>query len=85
MDEMTIGYGLLLVALGLVAGVINTLAGGGSNLTIPALMISGMPPDVANATNRVDVMMQSKALGKRLALGWLYSLRVSTVVLFKQA
>lgn len=59
MDEMTIGYGLLLVVLGLVAGVINTLAGGGSNLTIPALMISGMPPDVANATNRVGVMMQS--------------------------
>lgn len=59
MDEMTIGYGLLLIVLGLVAGVINTLAGGGSNLTIPALMISGMPPDVANATNRVGVMMQS--------------------------
>ena len=59
MDEMTIGYGLLLVGLGLVAGIINTLAGGGSNLTIPALMISGMPPDVANATNRVGVMMQS--------------------------
>jgi len=58
MEEMTIGYGLLLVVLGLVAGVINTLAGGGSNLTIPALMISGMPPDVANATNRVGVMMQ---------------------------
>lgn len=56
---MTIGYGLLLVVLGFVAGIINTLAGGGSNLTIPALMISGMPPDVANATNRVGVMMQS--------------------------
>lgn len=59
MDEMTLGYGLLLVVLGLVAGIINTLAGGGSNLTIPALMISGMPPDIANATNRVGVMMQS--------------------------
>ncbi len=59
MDEMSAGYGLLLVILGLVAGIINTLAGGGSNLTIPALMISGMPPDVANATNRVGVMMQS--------------------------
>lgn len=65
MDEMTIGYGLLLVVLGLVAGVINTLAGGGSNLTIPALMISGMPPDIANATNRVGVMMQSLTGMKR--------------------
>lgn len=62
---MTLGYGFLLVVLGLVAGVINTLAGGGSNLTIPALMISGMPPDIANATNRVGVMMQSVTGMKR--------------------
>ncbi len=61
MDEVSLGFGLLLLVLGLVAGVINTLAGGGSNLTIPALMISGMPPDIANATNRVGVMMQSLA------------------------
>lgn len=61
MDEFNIGYALILVVLGLIAGIINTLAGGGSNLTIPALMISGMPPDVANATNRVGVMMQSIA------------------------
>ena len=61
MDELSLGFALLLGVLGLVAGVINTLAGGGSNLTIPALMISGMPPDVANATNRVGVMMQSVA------------------------
>ncbi|MEE9333299.1 MAG: sulfite exporter TauE/SafE family protein [Granulosicoccaceae bacterium] len=59
MIDLTLGYGVLLVVLGLVAGVINTLAGGGSNLTIPALMVAGLPPDVANATNRVGVMMQS--------------------------
>ncbi len=50
---------IMLVGLGLVAGVINTLAGGGSNLTIPALMVVGMPPDVANATNRVGVFFQA--------------------------
>ena len=53
-----------LVFLGLVAGVINTLAGGGSNLTVPALMVFGMSPDVANATNRVGVILQS-AVGSR--------------------
>jgi len=37
---------------------INTLAGGGSNLTLPALMLAGMPADVANATNRVGVFLQ---------------------------
>ncbi len=40
-------------------GIINTLAGGGSNLTLPALMIMGMPADIANATNRVGVFLQS--------------------------
>lgn len=52
---------LLLLAVGLVAGVINTLAGGGSNLTLPALMVMGLPADVANATNRVGVLLQSLA------------------------
>ncbi len=50
---------LLLLAVGLAAGVINTLAGGGSNLTLPALMVMGLPADVANATNRVGVLLQS--------------------------
>ncbi len=47
------------MVLGLVAGVVNTLAGGGSNLTVPALMVVGMPADVANATNRVGVFLQA--------------------------
>jgi len=50
-------YGLLIIT-GIIAGVINTLAGGGSNLTLPALMILGLPADIANATNRVGVVLQ---------------------------
>ncbi|WP_420388115.1 sulfite exporter TauE/SafE family protein [Roseivirga sp.] len=46
---------LLLFAVGLIAGVINTLAGGGSLLTLPALIFLGLPPNVANATNRIGV------------------------------
>lgn len=48
-----------LLVLGYIAGIINTLAGGGSNLTLPALMILGLPADVANATNRVGIFMQA--------------------------
>lgn len=55
---MEIYEALTLIILGFIAGVINTVAGGGSNLTLPALMIFGMPPDIANATNRVGVFMQ---------------------------
>lgn len=57
-DGSFLYYGILLVT-GVIAGVINTLAGGGSNLTLPALMLTGMPADVANATNRVGVLLQS--------------------------
>lgn len=49
----------LLISMGFLAGIINTMAGGGSNLTIPALMVMGLPADIANATNRVSVLLQS--------------------------
>jgi uncharacterized membrane protein YfcA len=50
---------IILIVIGFMAGVINTLAGGGSNLSLPALMMYGLPADIANATNRVSVLMQS--------------------------
>ena len=50
---------IVLILIGLIAGIINTLAGGGSNLSLPALMMYGLPADIANATNRVSVLMQS--------------------------
>ena len=49
---------LVLVA-GFLAGFINILAGGGGLLTLPALMLLGMPADVANGTMRVSVLAQS--------------------------
>jgi len=48
----------LLIAVGLVAGVVNTLAGGGSLLTVPLLVILGLPGTIANGTNRVGVLVQ---------------------------
>ena len=50
---------LLLGFTGFVAGGINTIAGGGSNLTLPALMMFGLPADIANGTNRVAILTQS--------------------------
>ena len=57
--ELTWFTGTILVLAGVFAGFINTLAGGGSVLTLPALMLMGMPADVANGTNRVSVFLQS--------------------------
>ncbi len=50
---------IMLIGIGFIAGAINTFAGGGSNLSLPALMMVGLPADVANATNRVAIFMQS--------------------------
>src|SRR5215213_1564020 len=53
---------LLLAAVpltGFAAGFINTLAGSGSLLTLPILILLGLPANVANGTNRVGVLMQN--------------------------
>jgi uncharacterized protein len=53
---------LLLAAVpvvGFVAGFINTLAGSGSLLTLPILILLGLPANVANGTNRVGVLLQN--------------------------
>ena len=43
----------LILAAGLWAGMQNTLAGGGSFITLPALILSGMSPLAANITSTV--------------------------------
>jgi len=58
-ESVSFAQGLMLIAIGFLAGGINTFAGGGSNLSLPALMMIGLPADIANATNRVAIFMQS--------------------------
>lgn len=50
---------LLLVPAGFVAGAINTVAGGGSFLTLPLLILLGLPHTVANGTNRLAILIQT--------------------------
>jgi uncharacterized membrane protein YfcA len=53
---------LLLAAVpitGVIAGFINTLAGSGSLITLPILILLGLPANVANGTNRVGVLIQN--------------------------
>jgi uncharacterized protein len=50
----------LLLAVGsVVAGAVNTLAGGGTLLTVPLLILVGLGPNSANATNRIGTLTQS--------------------------
>jgi uncharacterized membrane protein YfcA len=50
---------LAVIAAGLFAGFVNTLAGSGSLITLPLLMFLGLPANVANGTNRIGVLVQS--------------------------
>jgi uncharacterized protein len=50
---------LVLVAAGFVSSLINTIAGGGSFLTLPLLIFLGLPAADANGTNRLGVVFQN--------------------------
>lgn len=56
--EFSIEY-LLLIPVGFVAGFINTIAGGGTLLTLPTLIFLGLPASVANGTNRIAIFVQT--------------------------
>ena len=52
-------YYPLLVLVGFVVGFINTVAGGGSLLSLPFLIFIGLPSNIANGTNRVAIVVQT--------------------------
>jgi uncharacterized membrane protein YfcA len=52
---MDLSQGALLVVAGIAAGGVNAIAGGGSLITFPTLIASGLPSVVANVTNSVSV------------------------------
>ena len=56
---MTITQALITILLGTAAGFINTFAGGGSMLVVPFLIFIGLPANVANATNRIAILLQN--------------------------
>jgi len=63
---------LLVFFAGLWAGVQNTLAGGGSFVTLPALILSGMSPLAANITSTVALFpgqITAGYAGRRLVSG----------------
>jgi uncharacterized membrane protein YfcA len=53
-----LNYSLVLIA-GLAAGFFNVVAGGGSLITVPTMIFLGLPPAMANGTNRIAILSQS--------------------------
>ena len=48
-----------LLVSGTLVGIINTLAGGGSIITMTMFMAFGLPINIANGTNRIAVLLQN--------------------------
>ena len=58
---MTLTEVIILVIAGTMVGFINTLAGGGSIISLSVLMLLGLPANIANGTNRIGILMQNFA------------------------
>jgi uncharacterized membrane protein YfcA len=76
-EHRELGLAVLFVA-GVLAGGINSFAGGGSFLTLPLLAALGLPPSVANGTIRVGILPQNAVI---LATFWRQGVRPGKVAL----
>lgn len=52
---------VLLVVGGIAAGGVNAVAGGGSMLTVPLLVLAGVPGNAANGSNRIGILTSNLA------------------------
>ena len=59
MFELPIWTYPVAILAGILAGIVNTMAGSGSLVTLPMLVFLGLPTSVANGTNRVGVTFQA--------------------------
>jgi uncharacterized membrane protein YfcA len=64
----------LLIVSGIFVGFINTLAGGGTIISLSLFMFMGLPANIANGTNRVAVVLQNITsvgeFGRKKKLDW---------------
>ncbi len=57
--DLTLTTSIILIISGVIVGFINTLAGGGTIISISLFMFLGLPPIVANGTNRIPIFFQT--------------------------
>ena len=77
---------LIILVAGFISGFMNTVAGGGSLLTLPILIFMGLPSSIANATNRVAIFTQNvfavSGFKSKGLFNWSYSLWLGTSAIF---
>ena len=78
--ELSFSIITILLASGLVVGFINTLAGGGSAISLTVFMALGLPVHIANGTNRIAILMQNLSstaiFSRKGMLDWRSGLRL---------
>ncbi|MBQ4503188.1 MAG: sulfite exporter TauE/SafE family protein [Alistipes sp.] len=57
--ELDLSITIILIVSGIIVGAINTLAGGGSVVTVTMFTALGLPITIANGTNRIAVFLQN--------------------------
>ncbi|MBQ5635137.1 MAG: sulfite exporter TauE/SafE family protein, partial [Alistipes sp.] len=57
--ELDLNITIILIVSGIIVGAINTLAGGGSIVTVTMFTALGLPITIANGTNRIAVFLQN--------------------------
>jgi uncharacterized protein len=82
--DLTWIHVVILVCSGLVVGFINTLAGGGTIISLSVFMFFGLPPVMANGTNRIAVLLQNITavanFSKKKMIDWNKALRLAVPI-----
>ena len=79
--ELSFSIIAILVVSGIAVGFINTLAGGGSAISLTVFMALGLPVQVANGTNRIAIIMQNLSstatFTKKRLIDWRNGIKLS--------
>lgn len=80
---------VILICSGLLVGFINTLAGGGTIISLSIFMFLGLPPLVANGTNRIAILLQNITavinFQQKKLIDWKRSVRLSIPIVLGAA
>lgn len=80
---------LLTILIGTAGGLVNTFAGAGSAISLPFLIMIGLPAADANATNRLSVFLGSLMATKKFhtlgKINWPVAFKISIPALFGSA
>jgi uncharacterized protein len=70
----------LLIVSGIFVGFINTLAGGGTIISLSLFMFMGLPANIANGTNRIAVILQNLTSAKEFGQKKMLDFRKGTIL-----